>query len=47
MTFVIQTIDTAFKYNKVGLASAMAAILLVIVLVVTLIQRKFISEKEA
>lgn len=47
MTFVIQTIDTAFKYNKVGLASAMAVILLVIVLVVTLIQRKFISEKEA
>ena len=47
MPFVIQTIDTAFKYNKVGLASAMAVILLVIVLVVTLIQRKFISEKEA
>ncbi len=46
MTFVIQTIDTAFKYNKVGLASAMAVILLVIVLVVTLIQRKFINEKE-
>ena len=27
--FMIQTIDTAFKYNKVGLASAMAIILLV------------------
>ncbi len=38
-TFVIQTIDTAFKYNKVGLASAMAIILLSIVLLVTGIQR--------
>ena len=35
-TFVIQTIDTAFKYNKVGLASAMAIILLVIVIVVSI-----------
>lgn len=38
-TFVIQTIDTAFKYNKVGLASAMAIILLFIVIVVSVIQK--------
>ncbi|MGL9909676.1 carbohydrate ABC transporter permease [Enterococcus sp. DIV0213h] len=46
-TFVIQTIDTAFKYNKVGLASAMAIILLMIVVVVTAIQRLATREKGA
>lgn len=46
MTFVIKTIDTAFKYNKVGLASAMALILLVIVIAVTVIQRFATREKE-
>ena len=45
-TFVIQTIDTAFKYQKLGLASAMALILLVIVIVVTLIQKYMTREKE-
>lgn len=44
-TFVIQTIDTAFKYNKVGLASAMAIILLFIVISVTAIQRLATREK--
>lgn len=44
-TFVIQTIDTAFKYNKLGLASAMAIILLLIVIVVTVIQRFLTREK--
>lgn len=44
-TFVIQTIETAFEYNRVGLASAMAVILLVIVLTVTGIQRLFLREK--
>lgn len=39
-TFVIQTVDTAFKYNKVGLASSMAVILLFIILLVTFIQQK-------
>lgn len=38
MTFVIQTVDTAFQYNQVGLASAMAVILLIIVLIVSLAQ---------
>ncbi len=45
-TFVIQTIDTAFKYNKVGLASVMAIILLFIVIVVSLIQKVVTSERK-
>ncbi|MCA9765607.1 MAG: sugar ABC transporter permease [Carnobacterium sp.] len=44
-TFVIQTITTAFKYNKTGLASAMGIILLVIVVAVTVIQRLAIREE--
>lgn len=47
MTFVIQTINTAFRYNKLGLASAMAIILLIIVIGVTVIQRLLTSEKGA
>ncbi|MHA7964159.1 carbohydrate ABC transporter permease [Paenibacillus sp. CAU 1782] len=43
-TFVIQTVTTAFKYNKLGLASAMAVVLLFIVIVVTLVQRMLIKE---
>lgn len=38
-TFVIQTVDLAFKYGKVGLASAMAVVLLFIVIIVTVVQR--------
>lgn len=45
-TFVIQTIDTAFKYNKVGLASTMAIILLFIVIVVSVIQKVVTSERK-
>ena len=44
-TFVIQTIETAFEYNRVGLGSAMAVILLIIVLCVTAIQRILLKEK--
>lgn len=44
-TFVIQTVDTAFKFRKVGLASAMAAVLLVIILVVTWVQRRIVPDK--
>lgn len=40
-TFVIRTVDTAFKYNKIGLASAMAMVLTVLVMIVTAIQEKF------
>lgn len=38
-TFVIQTVDLAFKFNKFGLASAMGIVLLGIVVIVTIIQR--------
>jgi ABC-type sugar transport system permease subunit len=47
-TFVIETINTAFKYANVGLASAMAVVLLLIVLFVTFIQRRiFPDDQEA
>ncbi|WP_208586827.1 carbohydrate ABC transporter permease [Gracilibacillus suaedae] len=45
-TFVIQTVDTAFKYGKIGLASAMAVILLFIVIIVTVLQKRFFSEED-
>jgi multiple sugar transport system permease protein len=38
-TFVIQTIQTAFQFQQVGLASALAVVLLLIVLAVTWLQR--------
>ncbi len=43
-TFVIKTIETAFGYKKVGLASAMAVVLLAIIVIVTLIQKAFFNE---
>jgi multiple sugar transport system permease protein len=43
-TFVIQTVNLAFKFHKFGLASAMAAILLVIVLLITWVQRRLVPE---
>ncbi|MBD5786253.1 sugar ABC transporter permease [Cellulosimicrobium terreum] len=43
-TFVIQTINTAFTFSKVGLASAMAVVLLVIVLVISWIQRRMFPD---
>jgi ABC-type sugar transport system permease subunit len=45
-TFVIQTVNTAFKFNKVGLASAMAVILLLIILVITWVQRRLVPDEE-
>ncbi|USB32355.1 sugar ABC transporter permease [Paenibacillus sp. YPG26] len=45
-TFVIQTVDVAFKYSKLGLASAMAVVLLFIVVIVTVLQN-MLSKKEA
>lgn len=44
-TFVIETVNTAFKFNKVGLASAMAIVVLIIVAISTLIQKKFFKEE--
>jgi len=38
-TFVIQTVDMAFKFENFGLASAMAVVLLLIVLLVIAVQR--------
>ena len=45
-TFVIQTVNLAFKFNKVGLASAMAVLLLLIILVITWVQRRLVPERE-
>ena len=45
-TFVIQTINTAFKFNKLGLASAMAIVLLIIIIIVTVVQRLATREKD-
>jgi ABC-type sugar transport system permease subunit len=44
-TFVIQTINTRFKFNDFGLASAMAVVLLGIVLLVTWVQRRLVPEE--
>jgi multiple sugar transport system permease protein len=43
-TFVIKTVQTAFVYSKVGLASALAVVLLIVVLIVTWIQRKLVPD---
>ena len=45
-TFVIKTIETAFQYQKIGLASAMAIVLLAIILIVTGIQKIFFGERK-
>lgn len=45
-TFVIRTMDIAFKYNKIGLASAMAVVLTVIILLITAVQEKTFKDKE-
>lgn len=45
-TFVIQTIKIAFQDNKVGLASAMAVVLLAIVLIITWVQRKLVPDED-
>ncbi|MFC1415055.1 carbohydrate ABC transporter permease [Streptacidiphilus cavernicola] len=44
-TFVIQTIKMAFVFNKTGLASAAAVMLLAIVLLVTWIQRRLVPDE--
>jgi len=41
-TFVIQTVNLAFEFGKVGLASAAAVVLLAIVLVVAWLQRRLV-----
>ena len=46
-TFVIATVEKAFQLRKVGLASAMAVVLLIIVLLVTAIQRWLVKDERA
>lgn len=45
-TFVIETMQTAFQHHKVGLASAMAVVLLAIVLLVTWLQRRIFPDEK-
>lgn len=45
-TFVMKTLDTAFTSRKIGLASAMGVVLLVFIMIVTFIQKRFIEGKE-
>jgi multiple sugar transport system permease protein len=44
-TFVIATVERAFQFRRVGLASAMAVVLLIIVLIVTGIQRLIVRDE--
>jgi multiple sugar transport system permease protein len=44
-TFVIQTVKLAFQFNKMGLASACAVTLLVIILLVTWLQRRLVPDE--
>lgn len=46
MTFVVKTVDMAFKNQKFGLASAMATVLLFIVIIITLIQKQLFKDRE-
>ncbi|MCT7354959.1 sugar ABC transporter permease [Streptomyces sp. 15-116A] len=45
-TFVIQTVKLAFQFNKMGLASAAAVVLLLIVLAVTWVQRRIVPDEK-
>ncbi|WP_283253482.1 sugar ABC transporter permease [Actinotalea sp. K2] len=45
-TFVIQTMNTAFEFRRVGLASAMAVVLLLFVLLITWIQRRIVPDEK-
>jgi multiple sugar transport system permease protein len=46
-TFVIQTGAMAFRFSDVGLASAMAVVLLAIVLVITWVQRRLVPDERS
>ncbi|GAA2511617.1 carbohydrate ABC transporter permease [Winogradskya humida] len=45
-TFVVQAYQTAFQFRQIGLASAMAVVLLLIVLVLTWVQRRILPDDE-
>ena len=46
MTFVIKTLSTAFTDKKIGLSCAMGVILLIIVMLITFVQKRFVEGKE-
>ena len=46
MTFVIKTLNTAFTDKKIGLSCAMGVVLLILVMVITVIQKRFVEGKE-
>ncbi|MFF0458906.1 carbohydrate ABC transporter permease [Streptomyces mexicanus] len=45
-TFVIQTVKLAFQFNKTGLASACAVVLLLIILLITWVQRRLVPDEK-
>ncbi len=45
-TFVTKTLETAFTNRKVGLASAMGVVLLVLILIITFIQKRYFEKGE-
>ena len=46
MTSTMMSSTTAFYFQRVGLASAMAVVLLIIVLVITWIQRRIVPDED-
>ena len=46
MTFIIQTVNYAFQNHRVGLASAMAMILLILCILIISIQKLVFRNKE-
>ncbi|WP_307798295.1 carbohydrate ABC transporter permease [Actinoplanes flavus] len=45
-TFVVQAYETAFQFRQIGLASAMAVVLLLLVLLITGVQRRILPDEE-
>ena len=45
-TFLMNILDTAFKYNKYGVASAMSVVLLIIILLTALFQKMVIGKEK-
>ncbi|MBW6437096.1 sugar ABC transporter permease [Actinoplanes hulinensis] len=45
-TFVVQAYETAFQFRQIGLASAMAVVLLLLVLLITWVQRRILPDEE-
>ncbi|GAA2878871.1 ABC transporter permease [Actinoplanes cyaneus] len=45
-TFVIRAYETAFQFRQIGLASAMAVVLLLLVLLITWVQRRIVPDEE-